>query len=118
LLAIIVSFLLVSSMYPARTLVAKRARLTTLKKQSAELDRRIADLRSQRDALQTDAEVERLAREQLGMIRPGETAFAVVPAQSPLPAPPARSVQPSRAGEEGLLSRWWDAVYRTFRVPR
>lgn len=119
-LAIIVAALLVSSTYPARNLIAKRAGLAALKRQSAELDQTIARLRAQRDALQTDAEVERLAREQLGMIRPGEVAFAVVPGQSPLPSPPARAVVAPSASrtDESILSRWWDALVRSRNVSR
>jgi cell division protein FtsB len=119
LLAMLIGALLVSSMYPARTLVAKRAHIAALKRQSESLDRQIAALKAQREALQTDGEVERIARTELGMIRRGETAFAVVPAQSPLPAPPAKTARPAATKEgPGVFSRWWDAFSRSMKMPR
>ena len=57
-------------------------------------------------ALQTDAEVERLAREQFGLVLPGETGFvAVVPTDVVDPAPTERSA---------LLERtdpWWRKIW-------
>lgn len=69
------------------------------------LDRLQADnraLESDVAALQTDAEVERLAREKLGYVRPGETAFVVVD-------PPASSQQPeeTEAAEDLEDVRTW-----------
>ena len=117
-LGLIVVALLVSSLYPARTLVSKRHRVEALRNESAALDRKIAELRQRRDALQTDEEVERIAREELGMIRPGETAFALVP---PKQAPRAGTVAapiPESPPAEGAFGRWWSAFTRSFRFPR
>lgn len=36
--------------------------------------------------LQNDAEIERLARERYGMVKPGEEAYAIVPSPQPAPA--------------------------------
>ncbi|MCA1833654.1 MAG: septum formation initiator family protein [Actinobacteria bacterium] len=118
-LGLIVVALLVSSLYPARTLVSRRQRVAALRGESAALDRKIAELRARRDALQTDEEVERIAREELGMIRPGETAFAVLPAASPQPrphVPEAATVDPPQA--ESAFSRWWTAFSHSFRIAR
>ncbi|MDP1820074.1 MAG: septum formation initiator family protein [Acidimicrobiales bacterium] len=53
-----------------------QSRLEVLREQNEALEQRIG-------ALQTDAEIERLAREQYNLVLPGEEAYAVLPA--PLP---------------------------------
>lgn len=50
---------------------AARAELTALEEENARLE---ADV----EALQTDAEIEKLAREKLGYVRPGERAYVVL----------------------------------------
>jgi cell division protein FtsB len=57
-----------------------RSQAATLQRQNAQLDRRIAQLSD-------GTYLERLARECLGMVKPGETAFVVVPAHGE-PHPP------------------------------
>jgi cell division protein FtsB len=56
------------------------ARLTAIQEQNDALEARIA-------ALQTPAEVERLARERYGLARPGEQSFVILP-QATTPLPP------------------------------
>ena len=58
----------------------------------AENDRLTADVA----ALETDAEIERLAREKLGYVRPGEVAYVVLepPEADPAPAPPEPVPEP------------------------
>ncbi len=65
--------------FPGRTFVAQQAslgraedRLEVLQEQNELLDGRI-------EALNTDAEIERLAREQYNLVRPGEQAYAILP---------------------------------------
>ncbi len=116
-IVILLVALFVSGMYPARQLVAKHNRIDSLKADSKRLDAEIAELRARRDALQTDAEVERLARQDLNMIRPGETAYAVVPGPSMVPK---RVKQPPLAPPDGpsALQRWWDAFRGSFKIVR
>jgi cell division protein FtsL len=70
--------------FPTRTYLAQREslagaeeRLDVLQRENELLEQRISTLR-------TDAEIERIAREQYNLVRPGEEAFAVLPP----PAPP------------------------------
>ena len=72
---------------PARAYLEQRDRLAELERQAAalaagneELGRRIADLND-------PATLERLARECLGMVMPGEVAYVVLPADE-APTPP------------------------------
>jgi cell division protein FtsB len=116
-IVIVLVALFVSALYPARQLVAKRHRITALKAESASLDRQIDELRAKREALQTDAEVERLARQDLNMIRPGEKAYAVVPGPSVVPQ---RVKQPplEPAAGPSAFERWWDAFSGAFQIVR
>lgn len=75
--------LLAVAVFPTQTYLAQR-------RDTSEAEQRLAVLEDQNDAyaarvgrLQTAAEIERLAREQYNLVRPGEEAYAVLPA--PLP---------------------------------
>ncbi len=79
---VIVVGLLFVVVFPVRALLDQRSaldrsnqRLTELRKERQRLERDAAELK-------TDAEVERVAREDLGMVRPGEQAYAPVPGGS------------------------------------
>lgn len=66
-------------------------------------------LTAQRDALQTPVEIERLAREKLGYVRPGEVAYVVL---DPPEAPTTTSTVPPTEGDlaedASLLDTVWD----------
>jgi cell division protein FtsB len=90
--------------FPARTYLAQRrslaaaqARVTVLAKQNAALDQ-------ESKKLLTDAEIERLAREQYNLVRPGEQAYAILPGPQPA-APPAQAARPAK--KHGFWSRAW-----------
>lgn len=76
-------------LFPTQTFLEQRA-------DTAEASERLAVLRAQNDAfeerierLETDEEIERLAREQYNLAYPGEEAYAVLPAPlPPLELPP------------------------------
>ena len=75
--------------YPTRTYFAQRSalakaqhQLTVLQTENAKLDQEAAKLNS-------DAEIETLAREKYNLVRPGEEAYAILP-----PPPPKVAVPP------------------------
>ena len=75
--------LLFIGVYPMRTFLAQRTSLSNatrqlevLREQNQQLDERI-------QSLTTDAEVEKLARERYNLVRPGEEAYAILPAPPP-----------------------------------
>jgi len=85
--------------YPTRTYFAQRSalhkaqhQLTVLDNENAKLDQAAADLN-------TDARVEQLARERYNLVRPGEEAFAI------LPAPPQKIAVPPVWPFTGLAQR-------------
>lgn len=83
-----------------RQVDAARARLTQLEAENAELQTDI-------EALGTEAEIERLAREKLGYVRPGETAYVVLDP----PGTPEDTVDPAPAPvveEKTWVDRLWE----------
>jgi hypothetical protein len=75
-------------------------------------------LKQQRDWLQTDEAVQQIARATLGMVSPGETAFAIVPGRTPLPAPQTAGTPAHTQKQPGALSRWWGAFARSLTLLR
>jgi cell division protein FtsB len=90
---------------PARTYLAQRRSLSDAAARVQVLSKENAKLAQQAQVLQTDGEIERLARQQYGLVKPGEDAYAILPPKSPpTTAPPA---PPSHHGRRGLLGRIW-----------
>jgi cell division protein FtsB len=66
--------------YPTRTFLQQRSEIHATERHLANLQRATARLDRQSRQLQSDAAVERIAREQYGLVRPGETPYVLVPA--------------------------------------
>ncbi|HET9672715.1 MAG TPA: septum formation initiator family protein [Actinomycetota bacterium] len=75
------------SIAPARLYFEQRAELADLSRRAGVLEEVNARLSARADRLRDPAFLERLARQCLGMVRPGEVAFVVVPDEG-APAPP------------------------------
>lgn len=78
-LAVLVVALLVASVYPIRTYITQQTQIHTLERDALILERANGHLEQRVKSLHNPSELERLARECLGMVKPGETAFVVVP---------------------------------------
>ena len=98
--------LLFLAVFPTRTYLTQRRdlarteeRLSVLSAQNRELADRVA-------RLNTDAEIERLAREQYNLVRPGEEAYAILP--PPGPPAPEDDEQSTRAENGGFWAELWD----------
>ena len=89
---VLVTGLLVAALFvfvfPTRTYLAQRAETQRTQAQLDILDEQNDALSARITALQTDEEIERLAREQFDLVRPGEQAFAVLPAPAITDLPP------------------------------
>ena len=104
--ALVVAGILFTFGNPARTwydqqqdIAAARERNAVLEEQNRQLGDRAAELR-------TDAEVERIAREEYGLVKPGEEAFGILPAPgSGAPAPPPPPPPAPRP--------WWERAWDT-----
>lgn len=78
-----ISLLVVAAMFlfvfPTRAYLAKRDEAGKAKSELALIERANKALEAQKKKLQSDAEIERLARERFNLVKPGENAFAIVP---------------------------------------
>lgn len=85
----IVGFLFVG-IFPVRAILDQRAEIAAAEGELAEVEAANDELEARIDALGTDAEVERIAREQHNLGHPGEEVYAILPAPpSPPPVPDA-----------------------------
>ncbi len=89
--------------FPARALVTQRGRIDALEERRAALRAENRRLSMQAERLSDPAELEVLARERLGLVRPGERAYFVEPTEAPVVAH-----QPKAA--PSLWNRIWSWV--------
>lgn len=107
----IVGLAVITNVVPYRQIVEQRRQVASA---SAELDalrEENAVLAVQRDALETPVEIERLAREKLGYVRPGEVAYVVL---EPPTVPTRPTTQPAAEAppveDQSLLDTVWDFI--------
>jgi cell division protein FtsB len=86
-LATLVIGVLLLSVAPAQMYFDQKAELARFERQAAVLERKNGALAARAGQLRDRAFLERLARQCLGMVKPGEIAFVVVP-KAGAPAPP------------------------------
>lgn len=85
---VILTGTVVAFLAPTRTLLDQRRTAAAAEQRLAELEQANADAQAQADALQTDAEIERLAREQYGYAKAGEEVYHLLPeARDPVRVP-------------------------------
>jgi cell division protein FtsB len=84
----IVGAVLVLSIAPARMYFEQKAELAQMQRRAERLEAQTDALAARAEQLRDPETLERLARRCLGMVRPGETAFVVVPKEgAPVPPP-------------------------------
>ncbi len=103
LVVLVLVGILFVAVLPTRTLLQQRrdtraatAELRDLRERNEALEERARRLRDPR-------EIEQLAREQYGLVRPGEEPYVVLPAPPP---PPERDADEDR----NVVERVWDSV--------
>jgi cell division protein FtsB len=107
--------IVLAGVFPFRQLIAQER---LVENTEAQLDALIAEnesLQAEIDAVATPTELERIAREQYGMVRPGETSYVVEPNGGPIPdgiVVPAEDVD-----SRSLLERFWDFLTGRDLVP-
>ena len=99
--------LLFLAVFPTRTYLAQRRDLAATERRLAVLSGENKELAQRVERLNTDAEIERLAREQYNLVRPGEEAYAILPPAAP--AVPEPGGDDSRA-RPGFWSKLWDRL--------
>lgn len=96
----------VTQVVPYNQIVESRRQVAAARAELADLQSSNAELQADVEALHTDSEIERLAREKLGYVMPGETAFVVL--DPPGTSDDARPAQPTPAPVE---KTWVDRVW-------
>lgn len=89
-----VSVAVLTLVSPLRQILAQEQRLDDVREQAEELERENADLEKRIDRLSDDSEIERLAREELGLVKPGEQVYMVLPDPGTGQPPPGPIEQP------------------------
>jgi len=92
LLAVICVGLLFAFVYPTRTFLDQRDQMNRAKQQLSLLEQQNAELAAESKKLSSDAEIERLARERYGLVKPGERAFVIVPTPTTTTTPPTTTL--------------------------
>lgn len=87
ILLIVVFAVLTLAIAPFRAYTAQRTQIADLQHQTATLTHENLVLQGQVNKLGDPKELERIARECLGMVRPGETAFMTIPKNGTLTPP-------------------------------
>ena len=79
---------LFGAVFPTRTYLAQRRDIAAATQRLALFRQENQHLEAEAKRLQSDEEIERIARARYNLVRPGEEAYAIVPVPKP-PAPPA-----------------------------
>jgi len=107
LAAVVAVVVTAAGIFPFRQIIADRRSVTLAQEKLLALRAENARLEDQVAVLQTDREVERLAREQFGLVRPGEVAYVVVsPSGEELVA-----AEPEATLEAPEGQPWWRDVW-------
>ena len=88
---------------PFRMLMDQAGQLGDLQRQTEQSLRENADLQTKVQRFNDPAYLERLARECLGMVRPGEIAFVTVPKHG-APVPPAEEPSGHAGGSKAMFA--------------
>jgi cell division protein FtsB len=76
----VVLAVLFTYVFPTRAWLAQRDDLAARQRQISELEAEVATLQQRADDLRDPAEIEKLARRDFDLVRPGEQSFIVLPA--------------------------------------
>jgi cell division protein FtsB len=97
---------LLGGVFPTRQWLAQREATDAAEEQLAVLREQNAALEDRARLLHSDAEIERLAREQYNLVRPGEEAYAVLP-------PRQGTVEPTLTPppeDQSLFEQVWEDI--------
>lgn len=103
----VVMLAIVTNVVPFRQVVDQRTEIKLARDQLASLVAENATLTQQVGALETPIEIERIAREKLGYVRPGETAYVVINPE----VEPAVSSSPALATATSDEANWFEKLW-------
>jgi len=107
--ALVAVVLVLAGIFPFRQIIASNRAVDTAEEKLAAIREETAVLEARIAALQTPEEVERLAREQFGLVHPGEIGYVVVvpPWEIDDPEPAETPEEPA----EPTGKPWWQGVW-------
>jgi cell division protein FtsB len=79
LITVVIAAIFGFGVLPTRSYLDRRQQVAAAEQRLAEVEHANEQARRQKERLQTDAEIERQAREHYGMVKPGEEAYKIVP---------------------------------------
>jgi cell division protein FtsB len=111
--------ILFGAVYPTRTYLAQQRDLRAAHRTLALFKRQNGHLETEAKRLESDEEIERIARARFNLVKPGEEAYAVVPVPpkpgDPVAAPPPAPAPARHAGVPGAVVEWMvGALQRVF----
>jgi cell division protein FtsB len=111
--AVLVVFL-VAGVFPTRTYLHQREEIATAEAKLQILSAENEKLGDRVEQLHTDSEIERLAREQYNLVRPGEEAYAILPGPAdPEPdelAPPPAELRAPEPEQSSIVDTALDVL--------
>ena len=111
--AVLVVFL-VAGVFPTRTYLHQREQIATAEAKLQILSAENEKLGNRVEQLHTDSEIERLAREQYNLVRPGEEAYAILPGPAdPEPdelAPPPAELRAPEPEQSSIVDTALDVL--------
>lgn len=87
IVAVVLLGALLLMVFPTRTWLQQRSEASQLERQLSAVETRNAALEARAAQLATPAEIERLAREQYGLVKPDEQPYTVLPPPTPATLP-------------------------------
>jgi hypothetical protein len=107
----IVIGLLAVTVFPTRIWLRQRNDIAEAQRRAHVLEHTNAALKKRVVDLKSDAAIERIAREQHNLVKPGEQAFAVLPPAADAPAAPKPKVpEATTAANRSFLARLRDRL--------
>jgi cell division protein FtsB len=107
LAALVAVVVTAAGIFPFRQIIADRRSVSLAQEKLLALREENSQLEGEVAALSSDIEVERLAREQFGLVRPGEIAYVVVSPEGEEAPEPEPEATLDRPGEQP----WWRDVW-------
>jgi len=103
--------ILFGAVYPTRTYLAQQRDLRAAHQKLALFKQQNGHLEAEAKRLESDEEIERIARARFNLVKPGEEAYAIVPVPpkpgDPAPAsPPPPAAPPKRPGGPNAVLDW------------
>ena len=107
--ALVAVVVVLAGIFPFRQIIASNRAVDTAEAKLAAIREETAVLEARIEALQTPEEVERLAREQFGLVHPGEIGYVVV--TPPWEADDPRPADAPEAPADPTDKPWWEDVW-------